>query len=324
MSAGSRKIVLGTRGSELARAQTRLVEEAIRGAHPDVTIETKIVATRGDKVRVVDPRAGRKGLFTAEIERALLARDADIAVHSAKDLPSETSLRTQIVAALPRAPMDDVLISKHPGGLSSLPPRSAVATGSVRRRHQLLWKRTDLEIIDIRGNVPTRLRKLAENESDAVVLARAGLERLGLLHARTEIRFEDQRFFLEILPCEVFLPAGGQGIIVLQVRSDDQHTKTIVDPVNDRRTLLCLQAEREFLRRLQGDCNCPVGVLANIEDGKMKMRAQVFLDDSVAPHQGEVEGEPDRPERLAAELLDRLRGPASSESYGMAGEHEHE
>jgi hydroxymethylbilane synthase len=324
MSAGSRKIVLGTRGSELARAQTRLVEEAIRDADPDVTIETKIVATKGDKVRVVDPSAGRKGLFTTEIERALLARDVDIAVHSAKDLPSETGLGAEIVAALPRAPMDDMLVSKHPGGLSSLPPGSAVATGSVRRRHQLLWKRADLNIIDVRGNVPTRLRKLAENEWDAVVLARAGLERLGLLHARTEIRFEGQRFFLEILPCEVFLPAGGQGIIVLQVRSDDQRTKAIVDPVNDRGTLLCLQAEREFLRRLQGDCNCPVGVLANIEDGKMKMRAQVFLQGAVVPHQGEVEGEPDRRERLAAELLDRLRAPAFAQSHGLAGEHEHE
>ena len=322
MSAGSRKIVLGTRGSELARAQTRLVEEAIRGAHPDVTIETKIVATKGDKVRVVDPHGGRKGFFTAEIERALLARDVDIAVHSAKDLPSETDLRAEIVAALPRAPMDDILVSKHLGGLSSLPRGGAVATGSVRRRHQLLWKRADLDIIDVRGNVPTRLRKLAENEWDALVLSRAGLERLGLLQARTEIRFEGQRFFLEILPCEVFLPAGGQGIIVLQVRSDDQRTKTIVDPVNDRGTLLCLQAEREFLRRLQGDCNCPVGVRANIEDGKLKMRAQVFLQGAVAPHQGEVEGQPDERERLAAELFDRLRAPVSAQSYGLAREHE--
>jgi hydroxymethylbilane synthase len=306
MSAESRKIVLGTRGSELARSQTRLVEEAIRDAHPDVTIETKVVATRGDKGRVVDPRAGRKGLFTAEIERALIARDVDIAVHSAKDLPSETSPAAEIAAVLPRASINDVLVSKRPGGLSSLPRGAIVATGSVRRRHQLLWKRADLHIVDLRGNVATRLRKLAENEWDAVVLARAGLERLGLFHAGTEISFEGQRFFLEILPCEIFLPAGGQGIIVLQVRSDDQSTKTIVDPVNDRGTLLCLQAEREFLRRLQGDCNCPVGVLANIEDGKMKMRAQVFLQGAVAPDQGEVEGEPDERERLAEELLDQL------------------
>jgi len=324
MGAGSRKIVLGTRGSELARAQTRLVEEVIRDADPDVTIETKIVATKGDKVRVVDPRAGRKGLFTAEIERALLARDVDIAVHSAKDLPSETGLGAEIVAALPRAPMDDMLVSKHPGGLSSLPREGAVATGSVRRRHQLLWRRADLDIIDVRGNVPTRLRKLAENEWDAIVLARAGLERLGLLHARTEISFEGHRFFPEILPCEIFLPAGGQGIIVLQVRSDDKSTKTIADLVNDRGTLLCLQAEREFLRRLQGDCNCPVGVLANIQDGKMKMRAQVFLQGAVAPHQGQVEGDPDEREHLAAELLNRLGTSASAQSYGLAGEHERE
>src|SRR5438132_1544970 len=298
-----RRIVLGTRGSELARAQTLLVEKPIQDTHLDVTIETKIIATKGDRARVVDPRAGRKGLFTAEIERALLAGEVDVAVHSAKDLPSEMSLGTEIAAGLPRAPLNDVLASKHPGGFAALPPGAIVATGSVRRRHQLLWKRADLDIIDVRGNVPTRLRKLAENEWDAVVLARAGLERLGLLHARTEISFEGQRFFLEILPCEVFLPAGGQGIIVLQVRSDDRRTKTIVDPVNDRGTLLCLQAEREFLRRLQGDCNCPVGVLANIEDGKMKMRAQVFLQGAVAPYQGEVEGEPDERERLAAELL---------------------
>src|SRR5437667_12524788 len=152
-----KNIVLGTRGSELARAQTLLVEEAIRRANPGITIETKIVATRGDKVRVVDPRAGRKGLFTAEIERALIARDVDIAVHSAKDLPSETGLGAEIVAALPRAPTDDVLVSKHPGGLSSLPPGGAVATGSVRRRHQRFWKCPDRAMIAVRGNVRTRV-----------------------------------------------------------------------------------------------------------------------------------------------------------------------
>src|SRR5438046_10358787 len=143
MGAGSRKIVLGTRGSELARAQTRLVEEVIRDADPDVTIETKIVATKGDKVRVVDPRAGRKGLFTAEIERALLARDVDIAVHSAKDLPSETGLGADNVAALPRAPVADLLVSKHPGGLSSHAQEGALSAGRARRRLQAVSRRDD-------------------------------------------------------------------------------------------------------------------------------------------------------------------------------------
>jgi len=311
-----RRIVLGTRGSELARAQTLLVEKAIQDTHREVTIETKIIATKGDRARVVDPRAGRKGLFTAEIERALLAGEVDVAVHSAKDLPSETSLGTGIAAVLARAPLDDVLASKHPGGLAALPPGAIVATGSVRRRHQLLWKRADLDIIDLHGNVPTRLRKLAENEWDAIVLARAGLERLGMSPSRPEIDFDGWHFFVEILPVEIFLPAGGQGIIAVQVRADDQSTKAVVDLINDRGTLLCLQAEREFLHGLQGDCNCPVGVLANIEDGKMKMRAQVFLQGAVAPRQSDVEGAPDDRERLATELLNRLGAPASAQGYG--------
>jgi hydroxymethylbilane synthase len=306
MTAENGKIVLGTRGSELARAQARLVEKAIQTARPETKIETKIIATRGDKARAIDPRAGRKGVFTAEIERALLAGEVDVAVHSAKDLPSETSPDAEIAAVLPRARMDDVLVSKHPGGLASLPHGATVATGSVRRRHQLLWKRVDLNLVDLRGNVPTRLRKLAENKWDAIVLAHAGLERLGLSPARTEISFEGRQFFVETLPREIFLPAGGQGIIALQVRADDQGTKALVDLVNDRQTLLCLQAEREFLRGLQGDCNCPVGVLAKIANRKMKIRAQVFLGESAAPREAEVEGACDEMGKLAVQVLRRI------------------
>ena len=300
------KITLGTRGSELARAQTRLVEEAIRTAHPRVTIETKIIVTHGDNAKVVDLQAGRKGLFTAEIERALLAGEIDVAVHSAKDLPSETNPGAQIAAVLPRAPINDVLISKHSGGLASVPCGATVATGSVRRQRQLHWKRPDLKVVDLRGNVPTRLRKLAQNEWDGIVLARAGLERLGFSPIRTEIGFEGGQFFSEILPLEIFLPAGGQGIIALQIRSDDQNTKALLGPVSDRETLLCLQAEREFLRRLHGDCNLPVGVHATISNGKMKLRAQVFQGESSSPRQAEIEGDADDGERLAAELVEGL------------------
>ncbi len=322
MTAEIRKVVLGTRGSELARAQARLVEKALQAAQPDVTVETRVIATQGDKARVVDPRAGLKGLFTAEIERALIAGDVDVAVHSAKDLPSETSPAVEIAGVLPRASTDDVLVSKHPGGVAALPQGAAVATGSVRRKHQLLWKRADLHVIGLRGNVPTRLRKLAEHEWSAIVLARAGLERLGLPSTRSEVNFEGSRFFLQILPLEIFLPAGGQGIIALQIRAEDQCTKAIVDLINDRTTLLCLRAEREFLRGLQGDCNCPVGVLASISDGKMKMRAQVFVHGVVEPCRGDVEGAPDDGERLATELLNRLRAPVSAQRSGLAGEHE--
>ena len=301
------KITLGTRGSELARAQTLLVEKAIRSAYPNIALKTKIIVTRGDNAKVVDLNAGRKGLFTAEIERALLAGQVDVAVHSAKDLPSETSARAQIGAVLPRAPINDVLISKHSGGLASVRYGATLATGSVRRKRQLHWKRPDLKVIDLRGNVPTRLRKLGENEWDGLVLAGAGLERLGFSPTRSEFNFEGKQFFLEILPCEIFLPAGGQGIIALQIRSDDQSTKALLESVSDRVTLLCLQAEREFLSRLHGDCNFPVGVHATILDGKMKLRGQLFEGESPAPRQGEVEGGYKEGDTLAAELLRRIK-----------------
>jgi hydroxymethylbilane synthase len=301
------KITLGTRGSELARAQTLLVENAFRSAHPNVTIEIKIIVTRGDHAKVFDVQAGRKGLFTAEIERALLAGEVDVAVHSAKDLPSQASTGAKVAAVLPRASIEDALISKHSGGLASFPPGATVATGSVRRRRQLQWKRADLNVVDLRGNVPTRLRKLVQNDWDGIVLACAGLERLGFSPAQTEIGFEGGQFFLEILPSESFLPAGGQGIIALQIRSDDQSTHELLQPVNDPDTLLCLQAEREFLGRLHGDCNFPVGVHATIRNGKMKLLAQIFEGESPAPRQAEVEGAPNEGDQLAAELLQKIR-----------------
>ena len=300
------RLVFGTRGSELARTQTRLVTEAIQRVHAGLAIETKIIVTRGDDAEPIDPHAGRKGLFTAEIERALLNGEVNVAVHSAKDLPSETNPAAQIAAVLRRAPIDDVMVSKHPGGLARLPDGATVATGSVRRKRQLHWKRGDLRIVDLRGNVPTRLRKLATNPWDAIVVARAGLERLGFSPNSNELGFDGGRFFLEILPSETFLPAGGQGIIALQIRADDQSTKALLDPINDRETLLCLEAEREFLRRLHADCDFPVGVLANIHNGNMKIRAQVFLAESLAPREAEAEGGCEKGAELAKELLRQI------------------
>jgi len=302
-----KKIILGTRSSELARAQARLVQEAIQLVYPDRTIEIRIITTGGDEGPIVDRQVGRKGSFTAEIERALLAGDIDVAVHSTKDLPSETSPGAEITAVLPRAAVDDVLVSKHPGGFALLPQGAVIATGSIRRMRQLLWKRSDLKVVDLRGNVPTRLRKLARSDWDAIVLARAGLKRLDLSIANDQISFEQTQFFAEILPCEIFLPAGGQGTIAIQVRVNDQSTKTIADVVNDPETLLCLRAEREFLRLLQGDCNCPVGVLATIDGNKLKLRGQLFTDQSTMPREGEVEGDCKEGERLAGRLMHQVR-----------------
>jgi hydroxymethylbilane synthase len=304
------KIVLGTRGSALARAQANLVENAIQGTRPDLKIEIRIIVTTGDEPRtqVRDLDQGRKGLFTAEIERALLAGDVDIAVHSAKDLPSETNPGAEIAAVLPRSLTDDMLVSKHRGGLAALQESATIATGSVRRKHQLLWTCPHLKIVDLRGNVPSRLRKLAENDWVAIVLARAGLERLGLSATQGEITFEGWKSFIEMLPREKFLPAGGQGIIAMQIRAGDEKTRAIVDLTNDRATLCCLRAEREFLRLLHGDCNSPVGVLAIVKNGKMKLRGQLFDQDLGVPREGEVEGDLDDAEGLAAQLLRRING----------------
>ena len=207
------KIVLGTRGSELARAQARLVEQALRSAWPDLVIETRVIKTSGDKSpnEMLSPRAGRKGLFTREIEEALLRSEIDFGVHSAKDLPSDSPSDMEICAALPRANVEDVLVMKTGITLDALLPKAKVATGSVRRKHQLLWKRADLRIVDLRGNVPTRLRKLMENDWDGIVLARAGLERLGYDLSEHSLNFEERHLAIQYLQPPDFLPGRRSG-----------------------------------------------------------------------------------------------------------------
>jgi hydroxymethylbilane synthase len=320
----SHKIILGSRGSELARAQIAMVATALRNAWAHLEIEVQIIRTSGDEKKggasfqlapSKETQAGslrylgRKGLFTGEIERVLAADEIDIAVHSAKDLPSDATPGLEVWSVLPRAAVDDVLIGRVPGGLASLRPNAIVATGSVRRQYQLRWKHPKIEVVDLRGNIPTRLRKLKTNAWDAIVLARAGVERLGYDLSGGSFSFEGALFHVEILPRAQFLPAGGQGVIALQLKSDDGTTKAIVDRVNHVETLFCLQAEREFLRLLQGDCGSPVGVLATVEAKMMKMRAQVFEPGRSEPRGGEVEGSiTNGVERLAAELLERING----------------
>jgi hydroxymethylbilane synthase len=306
---GTAKIVLGTRGSELAQIQTRAVADELRKRWADLVVETKIIRTSGDEAKKPrNFRAGRKGLFTAEIEQALVKGDVDLAVHSAKDLPSELARGTEIAAVLPRASVDDVLVATTPCDLRSLPMNGIVATGSVRRKHQLRWKRPDLEIVDLRGNVPTRLSKFAKGEWHGMILAYAGLERLGLTKQKGSVAFEGKEFPAAPLPQEIFLPAGGQGVIALQARFGEGGVKVIVDPISHFDTRLCLRAEREFLRLLQGDCDQPVGVLAVMEGTTMKMRAQVFDLGATAPREGTVEGRSEDAEQLAAELFGQIDG----------------
>jgi hydroxymethylbilane synthase len=301
----SQKIILGSRGSELARRQTAMVEAALRKTRPDLEVVTQIISTRGDvrTAEPLDPRAGRKGLFTGEIERALAAGEIDVAVHSAKDLPSEMTHGLQLRAVLLRASVEDVLIRKESGKIVG-----AIATGSVRRQHQLRWRFPGIETGDLRGNVPTRLRKFLQSDWQAIVLARAGLDRLGYDLTGGVFEFEETSLRAETLSPDEFLPAGGQGIIALQVRSDDNDRKDILRVVNHAETLLCLEAEREFLRLLQGDCGSPVGVLATIAGENMSVRAQVFEPPRVEPRAARVEGEALAPKKLARELWEAING----------------
>ncbi len=290
------RVVFGTRGSELARAQTSLVESALRASNPELEISVEIVSTSGDEKKNLPQ--GRKGLFTAEIERALLEGKIDVAVHSAKDLPSSLTSGSEICATLPRANVEDVLVAKNADSLATVAKGATVATGSVRRQHQLRWVRPDLQIADLRGNVPTRLRKLAENDWEAIILARAGLERLQIANDR-----------YVILPNEQFVPAGGQGVIALQIRCEDNALREMLAPINDRATLLCLRAEREFLRLLQGDCGTPVGVLAEMEGEWINLRAQVFSEGETEPKVGRLrERMTAQPEAIAATLFESMYG----------------
>ena len=305
-------IVLGSRGSELAVTQARLVETALRSRWPELSLDTQVIKTSGDEgasaKQAKTGAAGRKGLFTAEIERALIAGTIDVAVHSAKDLPSVLSKETEIAAVLPRAPLDDVLVSLRGYDLESLPRDGVVATGSVRRRYQLRWARSDLNVLDLRGNVPTRLRKLTSNGWDGAILARAGLDRLGYTLEKSPIEFERHSLSLSVLPSDIFVPAGGQGIIAMQIRADDAHARSLLEPITDRETSISLLAEREFLRLLHGDCNQPVGVVATVSGNVIKMRAQVFHGDAATPKTASVVGDTNEAEDLAAELLKRVNG----------------
>src|ERR1700745_1712682 len=215
-----------------------MVEEALARTRPLVKVATEIIRTRGDHEHAtlseLDRTDGRKGIFTAELERALMEKRIDVAVHSAKDLPSEMDNALTITAVLPRGVAEDLLLRKS----TAHAPVATIATGSVRRQRQTRWSNPAARVVALRGNVPTRLRKFFQSDWDAIILARAGLERLGFLPP--EFEFEGHKLFAEILPTEDFLPAGGQGIIALQTREADLPVRQIVSSIDDRETHLFL------------------------------------------------------------------------------------
>ena len=269
-------LILGTRGSDLALVQTRDVAARLAQAHPGLALEETIIKTTGDKrldVSLSAPGSLEKGLFTKELEEALLSKSVHAAVHSLKDLPTEQPPGLIVGAILERADISDALASKHAGGWKGLPPEATVATSSLRRKNQLLLLRPDLQIVEIRGNVPTRLRKVFENpELDALVVASAALARLG-----KEIVPDG----LQITVIEEMLPAPGQGAVAVECRADDKETRDLLAAIHHEPTALCVRAERELLHRLGGGCHMPLGTRAVIEDGKLRLLAALFEADGI-------------------------------------------
>jgi hydroxymethylbilane synthase len=311
-----KKLILGTRGSALALAQVELTKAAFAMAAPKLQLEVQTFVTRGDQKLDLSllraNEAGGKGLFTKELEDALLAGTIDAAVHSLKDLPGHLPEGMEVAAVLPRARTADVLVAKQPGGLQGLPKGAKVGTSSVRRARQLQWLRPDLEIVEWRGNVGTRLRKLAAApEIAGIILARAGMERLGFV-AKGELDFEGHRFFPTTLK-DVLLPAIGQGAIALECRSDRPEVQEVLATVNHEPTLLRIRAERALQRLLSGDCTLPVGVQTLLNGEEMTMRAILFREGEIEPRRAEIHGLANEPELIADAIFARLQGAPERE-----------
>ncbi len=303
---------LGTRGSALALAQAALTEQALARACPELAVERKIFVTRGDQKLDLSllraSEAGGKGLFTKELEDALLRGEIEAAVHSLKDLPGHNPPGLAVTAVLERAATADVLVSKIAGGFDALPLGARIGTSSVRRARQVRWLRADLAIEDWRGNVQTRLRKLAAAAGVAgILLAQAGLERLGFDLRGGALEFEDARFHIESLAGRL-LPAIGQGAITLQSRADRADVSAILERIDHRETHLAIRAERELQRLLAGDCGMPVGALTTLRGDRLHLRAILFpSDESQPPATAEAEGDASEPEQIAAEVFARLQ-----------------
>ncbi len=250
------KLIFATRPSALARWQTRWVIAALKAAHPGLVCEEKIIATQGDKILDKPlPEIGGKGLFTQELESELLSGAVHCAVHSLKDLPVENPDGLTVGCVPVRSEVRDALISKHGYSLKTLPPGALVGTSSLRRAAQILAARPDVTTASLRGNVDTRLRKALEGQYDAIILAGAGLTRLGLGTHVTEW-----------LPLEVMLPAPGQGALAVQCRADDESTLSLLAALEDDSTRKAVTAERQFLLGLGGGCAVPVAAYAQTAD----------------------------------------------------------
>lgn len=258
-------LIIGTRQSLLALWQSNHIASLLRKQYPDCQVSLKKIVTKGDRILDVPlAQIGGKGLFTKEIETELLDGTVDLAVHSLKDMPTVLPEGLCLTAITTRANVGDAFVSNKYASFSELPQGAVLGTSSLRRKAQLLAVRPDLKIVDLRGNVDTRLRKLDEGQMDAIILAAAGLERLG--HA-DRIR--------EIIPTTVCLPAVGQGALAIECRSDNKEVREMLAFLNDLPTKQATDAERAFLGLIEGGCQVPIGVHAEVENDNVKIEAVI-------------------------------------------------
>ncbi|KIX11425.1 hydroxymethylbilane synthase [Dethiosulfatarculus sandiegensis] len=310
-----RQVVIATRGSKLALAQAELVARELTQANPGLLVDLKIIKTKGDKILDVPlAKVGGKGLFVKEIEEALIDGRADLAVHSMKDMPAELPQGLILGAVTERENPADVLVLARSGSLNSLPQGARVGTSSLRRAAQLLAVRPDFSIVSIRGNVQTRLKKLTELNLDAVVLASAGLRRLGL----------GRDMNLEELGPDELLPAVGQGALGIEIRENDELVRELVSKLNHPETAYAVQAERAFLARLEGGCQVPIAGYAQIKANQLHLKGLVASLDGtrviIARAAGPREKAADLGEKVGLEVLDQGGAEILREVYAPSGE----
>jgi hydroxymethylbilane synthase len=303
-------IIIGSRGSKLAVTQTQWVADQIKAYRPDLEFHIKKISTSGDKITDVPlAKVGGKGLFTKEIENELLSGDVDMAVHSMKDLPTELPVGLKIGAVPKREDARDALVSRGHKSFLELPPGAVIGTCSLRRKAQLLAARPELQVADLRGNLDTRLRKVEEGRYDALLLACAGIRRLGR-----------QEVITEIIELETVIPAVGQGALCIEIREKNPFIEDLIRPLNHLETERAIRAERALMARLEGGCQVPVGAHARLENGLLAFYGIVASLGGERIVRAQDAGDPAKPEELgesvaarlimmgAKEILDEIRG----------------
>jgi len=297
-----RKLIIGSRGSELALWQANFIKKQLEKVDKNLEIEIKIIRTKGDRILNKSlSRIGDKGLFTKEIENELIKGTIDLAVHSLKDLQTELPDGLMLAAVTKRYPVEDVLIArKKRTTIESLREGAVVATGSLRRKAQLLHLRPDIKIVDLRGNVPTRINKFLESDWDAIILARAGVERLNL-----------KKYISSFIPTEKILPAVGQGALGIEVKENNKEVIKILQSIHDFDTYVETAAERSMLKSLEGGCQVPIGAYAKKESNGLYLDAVVASLDGTITFRKKMRGSSAKPEALGKKLAkDLLRAGA--------------